>query len=60
MWQQCDAQTGPGSVRVLDEGCKAAECHPSEDHKAYVDVNVEHGGDGVQDKLTQDGVQCPV
>lgn len=44
---------------MLDEGRKAAEGHPSEDHEAYVDVNVEHWGDAVQDQLTQDATQSP-
>lgn len=34
---------------MLDEGRKAAEGHPCENHEAYVDVNVEHRGDTVQD-----------
>ena len=39
---------------MLDEGCKAAKGHPSNDHEANVDVNVEHRRDTVQDELTQD------
>lgn len=39
----------PGSMSVLDEGCKAAEGHPGEDHDADVDVNVEHWPNSVQD-----------
>lgn len=37
-----------------DEGCKAAKGHPSDDHEANVDVNVEHWRDTMQDELTQD------
>lgn len=43
--------TRPGSMSVLDEGCKAAEGHPGEDYDADVDVNVnvEHWHNSVQD-----------
>ncbi len=59
MWQQCCAGARPGGVGVLNEGCKAGEGHPSEDHETYVDVNVEHWGDAVQDQLTQGAPHCP-
>lgn len=44
---------------MLDEDSKAAEGQPGEDHDAYVDVNVEHWSDSVQDELTQETTQCP-
>lgn len=52
MWQQGGAGAWPGCVGVLDKDCKAAKGHPSEDHETYIDVNVQHRGDAVQDDLT--------
>lgn len=54
-------QRGAGArpVGVPDQGRKAAECHPGEDHEADVDVDVGHRGDAMYDYLTQDAALGP-